>query len=409
MDFKDYLDTTVLQEKKPVTYRSLARKLNIHVNIAKQVLYHYSTVEPSVVPVFCLTGTLADNSFSIRLVNQDDLDETKKLYRQLSGVHVYSLLPCRPKDFSVLVAANKDMVAVSVEDRIKNGLIYNSSVKTNNQGNAEVSSLPPPSDSKAHITSTPSPTKNTTEKSIFGSASTTKSTAMATAKSKMTSSTTPTKRKGTLSFEKATPRAKKQELEKPKSPPPSTPCRKIKIIQESDEEESEDEEALDERLARSAKIQVNDIFSDDEEEQNPDVETNSKDDDDDDDDDGGARSTTTRPSSMDIDTDDDNIAEDVSTKMDQDENNEQDQQITPGKIRRKVQKKKTYRNERGFLVTEDVWEWEEVDSDTPATKTTAGLPKSKTAASPSSPAKRSSTPKKAPGEQKSLLSFWGKR
>ncbi|CAO3591339.1 unnamed protein product [Absidia cylindrospora] len=405
MDFKDYLDTTVLQEKKPVTYRSLARNLNIHINTAKQALYHYSTVEFSVVAVFCLTGTLTDNSFSIRLVNQDDLDETKKLYRQLSGVHVYSVLPCRPKDFSVLVAANKDMVAVSVEDRIKNGLIFNDSVKTNNLGNAVVPSLPSSSTSKAPTTSTPSPTKNTTEKSIFGSASTTKSTATTATKSKTTSSTTPTKRKGTLSFDKATPRAKKQELEKPKSPPPSTPRRKIKTIQVSDEEESEDEEALDERLARSAKIQVNDIFSDDEEEQNPDISTNSKDDNDEEE----TRSTTARPSSMDIDTDDDNKTEDVSTKMDQDENKGRDQETTPGKVRRKVQKKKTYRNERGFLVTEDVWEWEEVDADMPTTKTTSPSPKSKTAASPKPPAKKSSTPKKAPGEQKSLLSFWGKR
>jgi hypothetical protein len=59
-------------------------------------------------------------------------------------------------------------------------------------------------------------------------------------------------------------------------------------------------------------------------------------------------------------------------------------------------------------VTEDTWEWEEVDAETLAApkKTAASKPKT----SPAAPsAKKSATTKKAPGEQKSLLSFWGKR
>jgi hypothetical protein len=58
-------------------------------------------------------------------------------------------------------------------------------------------------------------------------------------------------------------------------------------------------------------------------------------------------------------------------------------------------------------VTEDTWEWEEVDAETSAAPKKTPAPKPKAAPPPS--AKKSITTKKAPGEQKSLLSFWGKR
>ncbi|SAM09340.1 hypothetical protein [Absidia glauca] len=254
MDYKDYLDTTVLQEKKPVTYRSLARSLNIHVNVAKQALYQYSLAQQSTVStIYCLTGTSIDNTSSIRLVNEDDLEETKKEYRQLSGVHVYSVLPCKPKDLSVLVTVHKDMVAVPLEDRVKNGLIWNNSVSTIKPGSKPTTTsttTPTPAPKPPSVPATTTPSKTT-----FGSSSTTTK--------KPAASTTPAKRKGTLSFEKAAPKAKKQATEKKKSPSPPPASRKVKTIQVSEDEESEDEEALDARLARSAKIQANDFFSDD--------------------------------------------------------------------------------------------------------------------------------------------------
>lgn len=101
---------------------------------------------------------------------------------------------------------------------------------------------------------------------------------------------------------------------------------------------------------------------------------------------------------------------------------------TPGKTKRKVLKKKQYTNERGFmgksgrdikngityiylhdLVTEDVWEWEEVDAPEAAeaaTKTTMNSPKR----TPEEPKKKSfGGKKKSGGAQQDLFSFWKKR
>ncbi|KAI8327596.1 DNA polymerase subunit Cdc27 [Chlamydoabsidia padenii] len=371
MDYKDYLDTTVLQEKTPVTYRSLARRLNIHVNTAKQALYQYSLGQRSVVVIYYLSGTLVDNSFAIRLVNQDDLEETKKLYRQLSGVHVYSLLPCKPKDLSVLVTVHKDMVDATIEDRVKNGMISNDSISIVKSGTKTVTTTTTTPAPKA-----PSITSSASIKDISSKSNITKKPTPSTATTQI-----PAKRKGTLSFEKATPK-KKVAVEKKRSPSPS-PSRKVKSIQISDDEESEDEEALDARLARSAKIQVSDIFSDDDEDENMTNTSEQKPEDDD------HSMKTASPSPDNIEYDD--VKEDK----------EPEETTTPGKIRRKVQKKKTYRNDRGFLVTEDVWEWEEVDAEVSA-PSKPEAPKAKPAP------KKSSTTKKASGEQKSLLSFWGK-
>ncbi|KAI8086680.1 DNA polymerase subunit Cdc27 [Halteromyces radiatus] len=379
MEYKAFLDTTILQEKRPVTYRSLARSQNIHVNVAKQALYHYTTVESSAVAIYCLTGTLADNTLSVRLVNQADLQEMKKRYRQITGIHVYSVLPYDPKDLSVLVTTNTDMVTSSLDDKIKNGLIQNKSLKiiNNTSSTTTPAATQPPSVSKKEPSTAPV------------SSSTTKKPAPA-----ATKPVTPSKRKGTLSFAKASSQPKKQAVEAPKTSPSSTSQpRKVKTIQESDDDESEDEEELDARLARSAKIEVDDIFSDDGDDDDEAMTDTGKEDNAED---KGAPSPT-----MDVDEENETTADkaSISSKSDEEEDQQQEQVTTPGKVRRKVQKKKTYKNERGFLVTEDVWEWEEVDADE-VPKTSAPSPKK---TPPSTPSKKTS------GQQKNLLSFWGKR
>ncbi|CAO3676900.1 unnamed protein product [Rhizopus stolonifer] len=93
-----------------------------------------------------------------------------------------------------------------------------------------------------------------------------------------------------------------------------------------------------------------------------------------------------------------------------------DTPVEPGKIKRKVLKKKTTTNARGHLVTEEVWEWETVDAtdeekDKPATAKPA-TPKP-APAKPATPANPTST-KKTPGnkktvQSKNILSFFGKK
>ncbi|KAI9307595.1 DNA polymerase subunit Cdc27 [Cunninghamella echinulata] len=393
LDFKSFLDTTVLQEKKPVTFKLLARTLNIHVNLAKQALYQYATSEPSVTTIYCITGILEDNVTSIQLIESNKLEETKKRYLKVSSVHVYSIIPYQPKDLSVLVLANKDIMNVSREDRIKNGLIQNRAI--------EIKKV-----NQSTTTSSTNTTKSTVNIQSSNHANQIKTTTSSTStKSKVT---TPAKRKGTLSFDKA-PKPKKSATETTKSvvetsnsEQPEFKNKTIKSIQISDDEEDEeDEESLDARLARSATIHVNDIFSDDEEMDDESKSTKATDNSAN----GENKTTTAAAPDMDIDIDnhdDDKNEPEPSALSDENENHE----VTPGKIRRKVQKKKTYKNERGFLVTETVWEWEEVDDDTvhksaeASTKKTPTLQQSKTAKKPTNSKKT---------EQKSLLSFWGKQ
>ncbi|CAO3626179.1 unnamed protein product [Cunninghamella echinulata] len=336
LNFKSFLDTTVLQEKKPVTFKLLARTLNIHVNLAKQALYQYATSEPSVTTIYCITGTLEDNATSIQLVESDKLEETKKRFLEVSSIHVYSIIPYQPKDLSVLVLANKDIMNVSREDRIKNGLIQNKSI--------EVKKVNQPT-----LTSSINTTKSTVNIQSSNHANQIKTTTSSTSTKSKT--TTPAKRKGTLSFDKA-PKPKKSATETTKSvaetsnsEQPESKNRTIKSIQISDDEEDEeDEESLDARLARSATIHVNDIFSDDEEMVDEPKSTKMAD--------SSAseekKTTTVTTPDMDIDIDNDNDDKnepESSVLSDENENHE----VTPGKIRRKVQKKKTYKNERGFL------------------------------------------------------------
>lgn len=77
------------------------------------------------------------------------------------------------------------------------------------------------------------------------------------------------------------------------------------------------------------------------------------------------------------------------------------------RLKRKVLKQKRYQDERGFLVSEDVYEWESYSEDE-----TTSEPVLKRKAPPASPSKNDSkkTAKKgSTADQKSLLSFWGRK
>lgn len=77
------------------------------------------------------------------------------------------------------------------------------------------------------------------------------------------------------------------------------------------------------------------------------------------------------------------------------------------RLKRKVLKQKRYTDETGFLVSEDVYEWESYSEDETTTE-----PVLKRKAPPASPSKndsKKSAKKGSAADQKSLLSFWGKK
>lgn len=122
------------------------------------------------------------------------LIETKRSYKQITGIHVYSVTPVDTNDFSLLYTACKDFPRVSLEDRIKSGILKNANVTFKDLQSSR------PVEVKKPITppvSRPAPAKP------------------APAKPSATPTKTSLKRKGTLSFGPST--TKKQAIETPQA------------------------------------------------------------------------------------------------------------------------------------------------------------------------------------------------
>ncbi|KAI7906453.1 DNA polymerase subunit Cdc27 [Cokeromyces recurvatus] len=377
-DYDDYLNITVIQENKPVTYKSLARSLGIHVNTAKQVLYDFSKKQVNVHAVYCITGrVLQNNHFTIQLVKDSDLEETKKKYKEITGLHVYSLTSFNPDDFSILYTACKEAPRLAIEDRVKCGILKNTNARLKNIASNRLSEKKDQPVIKSNVT-----TNTINTKPI-----------MTTTTPKSTTTTNAVKRKGTLSFGPAT--TKKQAISTPKANKSS--AEQIEKTTASSKKIADEPKTKDENEKRMAKtsIKASDIFSDDEDEHMSkplpieDMKTE--------------------------ENDDDIVMEDVENNKEQTRaSNENIQTVSnttssSSKTRKKVLKKKTTRNARGFLVTEEVWEWESADeNETDSTPTTLNKPSKPVTNSSKNAAKKDTpTPKKSTA-QSNLLSFFKK-
>ncbi|KAG0164810.1 hypothetical protein DFQ28_009675 [Apophysomyces sp. BC1034] len=406
--YKDFLDTAVLQDKKPITYKALARQLGVHVNTAKQALFEYAANNPSVYAVYCVTGTIAtsnEDTYSILIVREPELEETKKKFKKLTGIHVYGVASYGPKDFSIFVAANKDIPYISIEDRIKCGALKNDNVKQRKMEAKPIITTPLQSTGPSKVDK-PTAKSKFEENSVKGSATTTTANK---AKTSSKSSAITGKRKYGLSFEKAVPKTAKPPAVEEKPKPEISRVEAQNKKGESDHEISDEE--LDRRMARS-NIQADDIFSDEDEHMKDTVPEKRK--------------------KRKLIIEEDEEMEDVDDELDQnfdqidarDDNADSATLVTSaappafvapavpaapaGKAMRKVLKKKTSKN----ALTEDVWEWEAVDAEPldetkPAAKTNMATTPSNTTKKQPVVNKKPSK-KNAAGEQRSLLSFWGK-
>ncbi|CDH48471.1 predicted protein [Lichtheimia corymbifera JMRC:FSU:9682] len=361
----EYLTVTVLQEKRPVTYKLLARQLGLHVNKAKQGLWTFAQGNEQVRSVYYICGELiGEDRYTMRLVKDNELEETKKLFKIITGMHVYSVLPYEPKDLSVLVTASRDIPHLALEDRIKCGVFkcstaqdtYQQPSKTSTTASTTFAKQPQPATTKPASPEKkpePAPKKSTTA-SIFGKTSTTLGKRQEREEEKSTAKN------------KNAPSTSSPSKKQSPPPPPS--------------------------------VSADDIFFDDGDEDMKDAGTPVRDDPmQTDDRTNTPEKETTSPEQVEEATPPSPTAAAAGTST------------TPGKTKRKVLKKKQYTNERGFMVTEDVWEWEEVDAPEAAeaaTKTTMNSPKR----TPEEPKKKSfGGKKKSGGAQQDLFSFWKKR
>ncbi|KAJ6096131.1 hypothetical protein N7486_006877 [Penicillium sp. IBT 16267x] len=157
MDPKIFLAENVLNERRTVTYRSLSRALKIHANRAKQVLYEFhrneNAKEPqSVHATYVISGvqnpeptttnghandedevmqsspympssmpnqeTVSDASriTSIILAREEDLDDAKATFRSISTIHVYSVQSTILQDLNVLTDVAREVATANVQD-----------------------------------------------------------------------------------------------------------------------------------------------------------------------------------------------------------------------------------------------------------------------------------------------------
>ncbi|KAI9244367.1 DNA polymerase subunit Cdc27 [Phascolomyces articulosus] len=378
------LNITVLQEQRPVTYKSLARQQGIHVNEAKRVLNDYAQSTPNVHAIYCITGRLtADGDTTretIRLVKNQDLEETKKQFRDVTGIHVYSVVPYDPKDLSILIDANGDIPYLTIQDRVKCGVFGCVQALT-----------PKPLKQTQPTTTTHSQQQKpstTSKPTIKNEPSTTTTTEKTTTKK----STIPNKRKGTLSFEKHAKKSPNPTTTTTTTSSPSTPVKATTPEKKQPVPEP-----------KKPSLTAEDIFSEDEDMAEPSPLRNQP-----------AVDVEDDPMEMDEPLEEEQV-EEKDVMLDQ-----EDEEPVPissskpnpsQKRRRKVMKKKHYTNERGFLVTEDVEEYETMDEDEEIETTSQNNNIEKQQSqnkSPSSTPKKSGT-KKSQGEQRNLLSFWGKK
>ncbi|KAI8327904.1 DNA polymerase subunit Cdc27-domain-containing protein [Choanephora cucurbitarum] len=300
-DYQEFLTVTVIQEKKPVTYKSLARSLGIHVNTAKQALYEFSKSTPDVNTVYCLTGIdYVNNHYTIQLVKESELEDKKKTFRTLTGVHVYSVSSFDLKDMTLLLAAYKDMPKLSLGDRVRYGMLKHTQVSQDKKAKPGPS-MPALPKVKTEITPKSAP------------------------------SVEPKSNKRKDPFLSNPSAQKKQAVAKPAE-------KKPKAIKKSQQQQKDDDD-IERRMAKTT-LKASDIFSDDEDfvsephkQEEPTKETPEPEED-----------------------------VDMDEPEEKPEKKEVVPTLPPGKVRRQVLKKKTTRNARGHLVTEEVLEWEIVDA-----------------------------------------------
>jgi len=117
--YLENLQEYIFDEGKIVTYKWLSRELSVHVNNAKQMLWHFwnSRKQDGLSATFLLAGEGVDAptgrpSLSVRLVSEDKLEIAKSELSSILSVHIYSLSKGAPRDSTALHLTNLSNVSV---------------------------------------------------------------------------------------------------------------------------------------------------------------------------------------------------------------------------------------------------------------------------------------------------------
>ncbi|XP_031826460.1 uncharacterized protein LOC116424329 isoform X2 [Nomia melanderi] len=111
----EYLETVagyIFDNDKLVTYKWLSKELEVHVNIAKQILWEFwqqKKNEKTFDCTFLLMGTLEDGGMRVEVVKEKDLSTAKEKFNKIMSEHVYSLQKVLPEIQILGLAENGDI------------------------------------------------------------------------------------------------------------------------------------------------------------------------------------------------------------------------------------------------------------------------------------------------------------
>ncbi|XP_076601273.1 DNA polymerase delta subunit 3 isoform X2 [Chaetodon auriga] len=122
--YLDNIDEFVNDHNKIVTYKWLSLTLGVHVNTAKQMLFHYldhkrKESSAQLHATYLVSGKFVDNgqtSHKVSVVKEDQLEDFKSKLSLIVSVHVYSVQKALLKDSGPLYSVDYD----AVKDNLKN-------------------------------------------------------------------------------------------------------------------------------------------------------------------------------------------------------------------------------------------------------------------------------------------------
>ncbi|XP_046734392.1 DNA polymerase delta subunit 3-like [Diprion similis] len=109
-----YLETLsgyIFDDDKLVTYKWLSKKLGLHVNLAKQILWQFwkeQEQRKKVLATLTLIGYLDDDVLRVEVVKEEDLASAKRKFKKLSAEHLYSLQRALPDVELLALTGNGD-------------------------------------------------------------------------------------------------------------------------------------------------------------------------------------------------------------------------------------------------------------------------------------------------------------
>ncbi|XP_066502174.1 DNA polymerase delta subunit 3 [Hoplias malabaricus] len=131
--YLENIDEYVNDQNKIVTYKWLSLTLGVHVNTAKQMLYHYleqrrkersgSTLHAT----YLVSGKSIENGcvcHKVSVVREDQLQDTKSKLEKTVSIHVYSIQRAELKDSGPLYSTDYDAVKENLKNCNKYSAIH---------------------------------------------------------------------------------------------------------------------------------------------------------------------------------------------------------------------------------------------------------------------------------------------